>query len=83
VLSLLAAYFLVSPAQPAARALAQAAARSQGEDTGTDPRSGPEEIRTLSQRFNQMSKDLARLDADRALILAGVFARLRTPLLPD
>jgi two-component system osmolarity sensor histidine kinase EnvZ len=41
---------------------------------------GPEEIRTLSRAFNQMSSDLARLDADRALILAGISHDLRTPL---
>lgn len=42
--------------------------------------SGPEEIRTLAHNFNQMSADLARLDDDRALILAGISHDLRTPL---
>ena len=41
---------------------------------------GPEEIRTLARAFNKMSRDLARLDADRALILAGISHDLRTPL---
>jgi two-component system osmolarity sensor histidine kinase EnvZ len=44
------------------------------------PESGPVEIETLAHSFNQMSQDLARLNADRALILAGVSHDLRTPL---
>jgi two-component system osmolarity sensor histidine kinase EnvZ len=63
------------------RALAQAAsAIGKGKIPDPVPESGPEEIRTLSHAFNEMSKDLARLDADRALILAGVSHDLRTPL---
>ncbi|HKO87653.1 MAG TPA: ATP-binding protein, partial [Burkholderiales bacterium] len=42
--------------------------------------SGPEEIETVARAFNQMTRDLARLDEDRALILAGVSHDLRTPL---
>ncbi|MDO8933850.1 MAG: ATP-binding protein [Rhodocyclaceae bacterium] len=41
---------------------------------------GPVEIETLAHAFNQMSADLARLDQDRALILAGISHDLRTPL---
>lgn len=44
------------------------------------PESGPEEIRTLARTFNRMGADLARLDEDRTLILAGVSHDLRTPL---
>ncbi len=44
------------------------------------PERGPEEIETLAHAFNRMSADLARLDEDRALILAGVSHDLRTPL---
>jgi two-component system osmolarity sensor histidine kinase EnvZ len=80
-LSLLAAYFLVSRLNRPLKALAQAAgAIGKGKIPDPVPESGPEEIRTLSHAFNQMSKDLARLDADRALILAGVSHDLRTPL---
>ena len=80
-LSLLAAYFLVSRLNRPLRALAEAAgAIGQGKIPDPVPESGPEEIRTLSHAFNQMSKDLARLDDDRALILAGVSHDLRTPL---
>lgn len=42
--------------------------------------SGPMEIRSVTHAFNQMSSDLARLDEDRALILAGISHDLRTPL---
>jgi two-component system osmolarity sensor histidine kinase EnvZ len=42
--------------------------------------SGPQEIQTVSRAFNQMTRDLARLEDDRALILAGVSHDLRTPL---
>jgi two-component system osmolarity sensor histidine kinase EnvZ len=42
--------------------------------------SGPDEIRTVSRAFNQMARDLERLEDDRALILAGVSHDLRTPL---
>ncbi len=81
VLSLLAAYFLVSRLNRPLRALAEGAgAIGKGKMPEPVPESGPEEIATLSHAFNQMSKDLARLDADRALILAGVSHDLRTPL---
>ena len=80
-LSLLAAYFLVSRVNRPLRALASAASViGKGKMPEPLPESGPEEIRTLSHAFNQMSRDLARLDADRALILAGVSHDLRTPL---
>ncbi len=43
-------------------------------------RRGASEIGTVGRAFNQMSRDLQQLDADRALILAGVSHDLRTPL---
>ncbi len=80
-LSLLAAYFLVSRLNRPLKALASAAdAIGKGKIPEPIVEKGPEEIRTLSHAFNQMSKDLARLDSDRALILAGVSHDLRTPL---
>jgi len=80
-LSLLSAYLIVSRLNRPLRALATAAA-AIGKGNTPEPlsESGPEEIRTLSHAFNEMSRDLARLDADRALILAGVSHDLRTPL---
>lgn len=44
------------------------------------PEDGPTEIATVSRAFNQMGSDLAQLDQDRALILAGISHDLRTPL---
>src|SRR5258706_13426970 len=80
-LSLPSAYFIVPRLNRPLRALASGAgAIGKGKIPDPVPESGPEEIRTLSHAFNQMSKDLARLDADRALILAGVSHDLRTPL---
>src|SRR5882672_303989 len=80
-LSLLAAYFIVSRLNRPLRALATAAAAiGKGKTPEPLSESGPEEIGTLSHAFNEMSRDLARLDADRALILAGVSHDLRTPL---
>jgi two-component system osmolarity sensor histidine kinase EnvZ len=80
-LSLLAAYFIVISVNRPLRALAAAAAQI-GKGKRPEPlnESGPDEIRMLSRAFNQMSNDLARLDQDRALILAGVSHDLRTPL---
>jgi two-component system osmolarity sensor histidine kinase EnvZ len=80
-LSLLSAYLIVSRLNRPLRALATAAgAIGKGNTPEPLSESGPEEIRTLSHAFNEMSRDLARLDADRALILAGVSHDLRTPL---
>ena len=41
---------------------------------------GPQEIAVVARAFNRMAGELARTDADRALILAGVSHDLRTPL---
>ena len=80
-LSLLATYFIVISVNRPVRALASAAEQI-GKGKRPEPlhESGPDEIRMLSRAFNQMSSDLARLDQDRALILAGVSHDLRTPL---
>ena len=80
-LSLLAAWIIVSRLNRPLKALTSAASTiGRGETPSPLPETGAEEIRTLSRAFNQMSHDLASLDADRALILAGVSHDLRTPL---
>jgi two-component system osmolarity sensor histidine kinase EnvZ len=58
------------------------AARDIGQGRRPAPltETGPGEIRSVSHAFNQMASDLARLDEDRALILAGISHDLRTPL---
>jgi two-component system osmolarity sensor histidine kinase EnvZ len=81
LLSLAGAWLIVSRINRPLKALAAAAADiGKGKTPAPLPESGPVEIETLARSFNQMSQDLARLDADRALILAGVSHDLRTPL---
>ena len=81
LLSLIGAWLIVSRINRPLKALAAAAADiGRGRTPMPLPESGPVEIETLARSFNQMSQGLARLDADRALILAGVSHDLRTPL---
>lgn len=42
--------------------------------------SGPREIRETNASFNHMMADLARIESDRTVILAGISHDLRTPL---
>ncbi len=44
------------------------------------PETGPREIRNANASFNAMVDDLARIEADRVLLLAGISHDLRTPL---
>ncbi len=80
-LALAGAYLIMFRVTHPLKALA-GAARAIGRGRQPPPleERGPEEIRTVTHAFNQMSGDLARLDADRALILAGISHDLRTPL---
>jgi two-component system osmolarity sensor histidine kinase EnvZ len=80
-LAMLGAYMIVSRLNRPLRAMA-AAARTvgRGEIPPQLSESGPAEVADLAHAFNQMSNDLQQLDADRALILAGVSHDLRTPL---
>ena len=81
LLSLAGAWLIVSRINRPLKALAGAATEiGKGKIPPPLPESGLAEIEALSGAFNQMSQDLARLDADRALILAGVSHDLRTPL---
>ena len=81
LLSLIGAWLIVSRINRPLKALAAAASDiGSGKMPAPLPESGPVEIETLARSFNQMSQDLARLDADRALFLAGVSHDLRTPL---
>ncbi|HEX4986019.1 MAG TPA: ATP-binding protein [Burkholderiales bacterium] len=63
------------------RALARAAGDiGAGKTPAPVDEKGPTEIRALSRAFNQMTSNLRQLDADRAVLLAGVSHDLRTPL---
>lgn len=81
LLSLFGAWLIVFRITRPLKAL-QHAAREVG--AGSTPErldeGGPTELATVSRAFNQMSADLARIDQDRALILAGISHDLRTPL---
>jgi two-component system osmolarity sensor histidine kinase EnvZ len=81
LLSLAAAGLIVSRLNRPLKALSRAALEiGRGRQPGPVEEGGPSEVATLTRAFNQMSRDLARLDEDRALILAGVSHDLRTPL---
>jgi two-component system osmolarity sensor histidine kinase EnvZ len=81
LLSLAGAWLIVSRINRPLKALAAAATDiGKGKTPPPLPKSGLAEIEALSGAFSQMSRDLERLDADRALILAGVSHDLRTPL---
>jgi two-component system osmolarity sensor histidine kinase EnvZ len=81
LLSLLGAWFIVFRITRPLKALQQAARKvGAGETADRLDESGPTELATVAHAFNQMSADLAQLDQDRALILAGISHDLRTPL---
>jgi len=70
-------WHLARPMQRLARAAAQI---GRGQRPPPLPERGVSEMVALARAFNRMNADLARLDEDRALILAGVSHDLRTPL---
>lgn len=79
--ALLGAYLIVSRIGAPLRQMARAARMvGNGKTPPQLEESGPHEISIVARAFNQMAGDLARTDADRALILAGVSHDLRTPL---
>jgi two-component system, OmpR family, osmolarity sensor histidine kinase EnvZ len=41
---------------------------------------GPRELRTVSAAFNRMARDLASMERERAMVLAGISHDIRTPL---
>jgi two-component system, OmpR family, osmolarity sensor histidine kinase EnvZ len=74
-------WFVVARINRPLRQTAQAAARiGQGQFDGRLPESGPAEIAALGKAFNRMGGDLAEMEQNRALMLAGIAHDLRTPL---
>lgn len=65
---------------PLARLTAAARAIALGKRPDPLPERGSLEIVEANRSFNQMVDDLQRVEADRALILAGISHDLRTPL---
>lgn len=79
--ALVGAYLIVAHISAPLRQLAGAARLvGQGERPPPLLDNGAEEIAVVARAFNQMAGNLARMDEDRALILAGVSHDLRTPL---
>jgi two-component system osmolarity sensor histidine kinase EnvZ len=81
VLSLLGAALISSLINlPLARLTAAARAIAQGQRPAPLPEKGSKEIIEANRSFNQMAEDLAQVEKDRAVILAGISHDLRTPL---
>ena len=81
LLSLVGAWLIVFRITRPLKALQLAARKvGAGETPARLDEDGPTELATVAHAFNQMSADLAQLDQDRALILAGISHDLRTPL---
>ena len=66
--------------RPLARLSRAAADLGSGRHPAPLPETGPVEIRTVNENFNRMVTDLGKLEADRAVLLAGISHDLRTPL---
>lgn len=66
--------------QPLSRLAKAADALSRGERPSVLPETGAQEIKQLNHSFNRMVGELARLESDRNLMLAGISHDLRTPL---
>src|SRR5690606_18837149 len=81
VLPLLGAAFISSLINlPLARLTAAARVIAKGERPAPLPEKGSREIIEANRSFNQMVDDLAQVEKDRAVILAGISHDLRTPL---
>jgi two-component system osmolarity sensor histidine kinase EnvZ len=81
LLSLIGAAFISSLVnRPLARLTAAARAIAKGEKPAPLPEKGSQEIIEANRSFNQMVQDLAQVEKDRAVILAGISHDLRTPL---
>jgi len=80
-LALLGAGLIASRIARPLAALTRAAARlGRGETPAPLPVEGPRELRTVSAAFNRMARDLASLERERAMVLAGISHDIRTPL---
>jgi two-component system osmolarity sensor histidine kinase EnvZ len=79
--ALVAAWLIASALSRPLAAIA-AAAREVGRGRPPAPlaETGPREMRTMSVAFNRMAGDLAAMERERAMVLAGISHDLRTPL---
>jgi two-component system osmolarity sensor histidine kinase EnvZ len=80
-LALAGAWLIASNLARPLAALTGAAERiGRGEPHQPIAGEGPRELRTLAGAFNRMARDLASMERERAMVLAGISHDLRTPL---
>jgi two-component system osmolarity sensor histidine kinase EnvZ len=80
-LALLGAWVIASRIARPLAGLAEAARRiGRGEAPSPLPEGGERELRTVQAAFNRMAGDLASMERERAMVLAGISHDLRTPL---
>lgn len=81
LLSVLGAWLMLRRINRPLMLVAKAAAvLGRGEQPTRLAEQGPREIATLAHAFNQMADDIAQLESNRKLMLAGISHDLRTPL---
>ena len=81
LLSVLGAWLMLRRINRPLMMVAKAAAvLGRGEQPARLTEQGPREIATLAHAFNQMADDIAQLESNRKLMLAGISHDLRTPL---
>jgi len=80
-LALAGAWLIASTlSRPLGEIAVAAGAVGRGEVPAPLAETGPREIRIMSVAFNRMAGDLASMERERALVLAGISHDLRTPL---
>ena len=80
-LALVGAWLIASTLSRPLAAIATAAHEvGRGQAPAPLAETGPREVRTVSVAFNKMAGDLASMERERALVLAGISHDLRTPL---
>lgn len=80
-LALLVARLIASRITYPLRSMSSAASEvGQGKYPAPITETGAMELRQLAQTFNRMSRDLQRMESERAEVLAGISHDLRTPL---
>jgi two-component system osmolarity sensor histidine kinase EnvZ len=81
VLALIGAWLIASAtSRPLAAITAAARAVGRGQAPAPLAETGPRELRTVAEAFNRMAGDLAAMERERAMVLAGISHDLRTPL---
>jgi two-component system osmolarity sensor histidine kinase EnvZ len=80
-LALAGAWLIASAlSRPLGAIAAAARAVGRGQPPAPLAETGPREMRTVSVAFNRMAGDLAAMERERAMVLAGISHDLRTPL---